>query len=147
MSEKFVSALDWQSNFERSGKTTKELFEDIQKLTQGVEVDLDLTLEEQCDEEPEYDSPHGSEWIVAVDISGSVTILDAPNIHYSFFDNGLSAEYIGLPFECEDLGPGIYKWVCDVHGGRDEFTGEYWGPEFSVREQTLLWGLNENLDR
>ena len=41
--------------------------------------------------EPVYDSPHGSKWIVAVDHSGMVSVLDIPDIHFGFTESGNSA--------------------------------------------------------
>lgn len=90
--------------------------------------------------EEEYESPQGSVWIVAVDDGGSVYILRRPNIHYSFFDCGDGAEEIGLPFEVSN-SPGVYRWTCSVSHGKDEYSGEYWGPDFYVDKEELLWKL------
>jgi hypothetical protein len=102
---------------------------------------LEMSLVEE--EEIEYDSPEGSVWTVAIDMSGHVTILVPPNIHYSYFDCGTDAESIGLPFECEDKAPGVYRWTVSVVQGYDEFSGEYWGPEFSVEKEEILWQPEE----
>lgn len=78
--------------------------------------------------EDAYVSPHKSKWIVAVGVCGSVVVLKEPNIHFSFFDCGRSAEDVGLPCDSEDE-PGIYEWICspafghDWESGRDEFEG------------------------
>lgn len=104
---------------------------------------LELTSEDVVDDEPEFDSPHGSIWTVAVDMSGNVSILVAPNIHPSYFDCGSDAECVGLPFECEDKDPGVYRWTVSVGGGYDQFTGEYWGPEFYVEKEEILWKPEE----
>lgn len=87
-----------------------------------------------------YESPNGSEWIVAVDKWGMVTILKTPNIHYSLLDPG-NAEEIGLPFEVEDKIPGVYKWKCNLHVGTDWETGYVDELEFEVIEETLLWSV------
>lgn len=93
-------------------------------------------------EDEDFESPYGSTWIVSIDIDGKTSILKAPNIHYSFFDMGNDAEAIGLPFET-GLDPGVYEWKCNVRSERDDFTGEYWGPEFDVIEEKLLWSFDK----
>lgn len=102
---------------------------------------VNFTEEESDPEELDFDSPNGSVWIVAVDIQGLVTILKAPNIHYSYFDNGKSAEDIGLPCEVEDVVPGVYRWTCDLISSKDWETGIVDDYEFQVEEQELLWSL------
>ncbi len=97
--------------------------------------------EELDADEMEFESPNGSVWIVAVDIQGLVTILKAPNIHYSFFDLGKSAEDIGLPCEVEDVGPGVYRWTCSVNSSKDWETGIVDDYEFEVEKEELLWSL------
>ena len=78
--------------------------------------------------EDEYDPPYNSKWLVAIGICGTVVILKAPNIHFSYFDNGKTAEAIGLPESSEDE-TGIYEWTCspesfsDWESGREEFAG------------------------
>ena len=76
----------------------------------------------------EFDSPVESRWVVAVGMCGNVVIIEHPNIHFSFFDNGYCADDVGLPFETED-GAGIYEWICsptyhiDYESGVTEFDG------------------------
>lgn len=119
-----------------------ELFDNVKPILMPTivmpKVSENILIDCEEEQEEKFDSPQGSVWIVAVDIFGVATILQAPNIHYGFFDAGNSAEEIGLPFET-DNEPGIYKWTCNCHGGRDDYTGEYWGPEFEVIKEELLW--------
>ena len=95
----------------------------------------------QSDEQ--FDSAFGCKFTVSIGIDGLVSILKAPNIHYGFFDNGMTAEDIGIPYECEDA-PGVYEWVCspafgrDWESGRDEFEG------FDVNSSVLLWSPSED---
>ena len=76
----------------------------------------------------EFDSPVNSRWLVAVGGCGTVVIIERPNIHFSFFDNGSSTEDIGLPPDTED-DAGIYEWICsptyssDWESGFLEFDG------------------------
>lgn len=90
-------------------------------------------------EEPEFDSPNGSVWIVAVDIAGKVTVLQSPNIHYAILENGPEAEYLGLPSEVDDKDPGVYRWVCSYLTTTDWESGHVDGWEFEVEESVLLW--------
>lgn len=91
------------------------------------------------DEEPEYDSPHGSVWIVAVDYAGRVTVLETPNIHHAFLENGPEAEYLGLPADVDDMDPGVYRWTCSYHASKDWESGVCDGWDFAVEESVLLW--------
>lgn len=91
---------------------------------------------------PEFDSPYMSVWIVAIDESGSVTILKAPNIHYAFFDFGSSPEDIGLPFEVEDTVPGVYRWYCSPWQSYDWETGYADDFGFEVISEDLLWNID-----
>lgn len=93
--------------------------------------------QDECEAE-NFDSPNCSKWIVAVDDQGCVQVLSRPNIHYSFFDNGDSAEEIGLPEESEDT-PGIYEWTCILIIRKDWETGIDDDYEFEVTESKLLW--------
>ncbi len=83
---------------------------------------------DSSDIEPEFDSPVNSKWIVAIGMCGNVVILSAPNIHFSFFENGIQADNVGIPFESDDEA-GIYEWVCspsyytDWESGITEFSG------------------------
>jgi hypothetical protein len=92
-----------------------------------------------CDDEPDWDSPHSSVWVLAVDISGNVSVLEPPSIHDSFFDNGPDAESIGLPYENIELPMGVYKVICDFTESRDWETGciDEW--YFEPRSWEPLW--------
>lgn len=89
--------------------------------------------------EPEYDSPDGSVWIVAVDYGGNVSVLEAPNIHHCFLDNGPEAEYLGLPPNVDDMDPGVYRWTCSYRTHTDWESGQVDDYDFEVEESVLLW--------
>ena len=86
--------------------------------------DVQTNQEEGGDYEPAYNS----KWLVAIGICGTVVILKAPNIHFSYFENGKTAEDVGLPEYSEDEA-GVYEWTCspafghDWESGREEFEG------------------------
>ncbi|UQJ95347.1 hypothetical protein IANJMKHF_00442 [Klebsiella phage CPRSA] len=63
------------------------------------------------EEEPKFDSPYRSEWIVSVDDKGYVDIMRWPNIHPGYLDEGINAEMLGMPEQVEDPA-GVYKWIC-----------------------------------
>lgn len=94
--------------------------------------------EAEAEAEPEFDSPHGSKWIVAVDDEGLVHVLSRPNIHDSFFECGSSAEELGLPIDT-DVAPGIYEWICDINYQHDWESGYVDSWNFDVIEEKLLW--------
>ena len=104
-------------------------------------IKIDATPTTESSDE-QFDSAFGCKFTVSIGIDGLVSILKAPNIHYGFFDNGMTAEDIGIPYECEDA-PGVYEWVCspafgrDWESGRDEFEG------FDVNSSVLLWSPSE----
>ncbi|ARB11689.1 hypothetical protein CB7_236 [Pectobacterium phage vB_PatM_CB7] len=102
----------------------------------GMEISIIPPAE---DSEPEFDPPDGSVWIVAVDYAGKVTVLDTPNIHDGFLDNGPEAEYLGLPPDVDDLDPGVYRWTCSYHTSTDWESGICDGWDFHVEESVLLW--------
>lgn len=88
-----------------------------------------------------YEHPNGSKWIVSVDVYGNVSILKKPNIHPGFFESCSSAEEIGLPFECDDVEPGVYEWVCNYVQHRDWETGMCDDGEFNVVSSTQLYKI------
>jgi len=96
---------------------------------------------EDGDAPDEYDSPNGCKWIVAVDQQGLVSILDSPNIHHGFFDCGVGAEEVGLPFELSDTPPGVYEWTCNLRQTFCPETNCADGAEFDVIEEKCLWVL------
>ena len=104
-----------------------------------IKIDATPTTEPS---DEQFDSAFGCKFTVSIGIDGLVSILKSPNIHYGFFDNGMTAEDIGIPYECEDA-PGVYEWVCspafgrDWESGRDEFDG------FDVISSVLLWSPSE----
>lgn len=106
-------------------------------VTRTISEDIPVLPE---DEEPEFDSPHGSVWIVAVDYAGRVSVLQTPNIHPGILDNGPEAEYLGLPPDVvDDMGPGVYRWTCNYVTHTDWESGHVDGWDFEVEESVLLW--------
>lgn len=99
-----------------------------------------IRINPECGVDDIFDSPHGSVWVVAVDVNGGVSILKSPNIDPYFFDSGTVAEYLGLPFEV-DKAPGVYEWVCDYVEHRDWESGQVDDVTFEVREERLLYSV------
>ena len=85
----------------------------------------------------QFDSPHGSTWIVAVDIGGMVSIIKAPNIHYGFFDMGNDAESVGIPFESSSPA-GLYEWTCSYPVDIDRESGLIEDVHFEVEKEIAL---------
>lgn len=88
-----------------------------------------ISLVDDGIEEPEYDPPEGSVWLIGVDMQGCVFILDTPNIHYSFFDNGYNAEDMGFPYDLVDTEAGVYRVTCSFKTSTDWESGQvddYW---------------------
>lgn len=105
----------------------------IRHLSKGRETPEEI-------EEPEFESPHGSVWIVAVDYAGQVSVLQTPGIHPGILDNGPEAEYLGLPPDVVDeMDPGVYRWTCNYVTHTDWESGHVDGWEFEVEESVLLW--------
>lgn len=98
------------------------------------------TLIKEDPEEEVFESPNGSVWIVAVDYSGRVTVLKAPNIHPALLDEGPEAEYIGLP-PYSDSGPGVYRWTCSYHESKDRESNLVDGFEFHVEKEEVLFSV------
>ena len=71
----------------------------------------------------EFESPHHSKWIMAVDDAGNATILRRPNINPGFFDCGDSAEEMGMPFEDINAPAGVYEWTCSYSESTDYESG------------------------
>ncbi|WWT49312.1 hypothetical protein [Escherichia phage vB_EcoM-LTH01] len=98
------------------------------------------TLIEEEPKDEVFESPNGSVWIVAVDYSGRVTVLKAPNIHPALLDEGPEAEYIGLPPD-SDSGPGVYRWTCSYHESKDRESNLVDGFEFHVEKEEVLFSV------
>lgn len=116
--------------------------EEVEKWPAWKRELLTITEEEiqmADDEEPEYDSPNGSVWIVAVDHAGRVSVLETPNIHYALLENGPEAEYLGLPPDVDDMDPGVYRWTCSYHTHTDRESGLVDDYDFEIEESVLLW--------
>lgn len=97
--------------------------------TEAVEVGAD---------EPEYDSPYMSEWVVAVDVAGMVSVLKAPDLHPGFTENGKTALDYGLPEDVEDTPPGMYRWICSFHEEKDWESGLVDDWHFEVESSFLI---------
>lgn len=105
-----------------------DLFEDhgyIVKapITEQAIIILRTEAVEVGSDEPQYDSPYMTEWIVAVDVGGMVSVLKAPNLHPSFTENGKTALDYGLPEDVENTPPGMYRWICSFHEEKDWESG------------------------
>ncbi|CAA7332670.1 Hypothetical protein MEKHABCG_00102 [Escherichia phage vB_EcoM_UP17] len=97
--------------------------------TEAVEVGSD---------EPQYDSPYMTEWIVAVDVGGMVSVLKAPNLHPGFTENGKTALDYGLPEDVENTPPGMYRWICSFHEEKDWESGLVDDWHFEVESSFLI---------
>ena len=100
-----------------------------------------LTIDSSLPDEDEqdYDKPSGSVWIVSVDIGGLVSVLETPNIHYSFFDHGATAEELGLPPDMNDTEAGVYKWTCSFTTSVDWESGHVDDYFFEPTKIEQLW--------
>lgn len=105
----------------------------------------DILVAAYPDEEPKFDSPYRSEWIVSVDDKGYVDIMRWPNIHPGYLDEGINAEMLGMPEQVEDPA-GVYKWICSPWETRDWESNivDDWG--FDVVESTPLFLLPEKVN-
>lgn len=97
--------------------------------TEAVEVGYD---------EPQYDSPYMTEWIVAVDVGGMVSVLKAPNLHPGFTENGKTALDYGLPEDVENTPLGMYRWICSFHEEKDWESGLVDDWHFEVESSFLI---------
>lgn len=120
-----------------------DLFEDhgyIVKapITEQAIIILRTEAVEVGSDEPQYDSPYMTEWIVAVDVGGRVSVLKAPNLHPSFTENGLTALDYGLPEDVENTPPGMYRWICSFHEEKDWESGLVDDWHFEVESSFLI---------
>lgn len=99
---------------------------------------LEMKVNENHEDTPDFEHPNGSKWIVAVDHAGDVSVIKRPFIHDCFFYNGSTAEYIGLPPDSEET-PGIYEWTCSYIESHDWESGIVDDYSFEVIESKLLW--------
>lgn len=97
--------------------------------TEAVEVGSD---------EPQYDSPYMTEWVVAVDVGGMVSVLKAPNLHPGFTENGKTALDYGLPEDVDNTPPGMYRWICSFHEEKDWESGLVDDWHFEVESSFLV---------
>lgn len=120
-----------------------DLFEDqgyIVKapITEQAIIILRTEAVEVGSDEPQYDSPYMTEWIVAVDVGGMVSVLKAPNLHPSFTEDGLTALDYGLPEDVENTPPGMYRWICSFHEEKDWESGLVDDWHFEVESSFLI---------
>lgn len=120
-----------------------DLFEDhgyIVKapITEQAIIILRTEAVEVGSDEPQYDSPYMTEWIVAVDVGGRVSVLKAPNLHPGFTENGLTALDYGLPEDVEKTPPGMYRWICSFHEEKDWESGLVDDWHFEVESSFLI---------
>ncbi|UKM17125.1 hypothetical protein [Escherichia phage SKA64] len=120
-----------------------DLFEDhgyIVKapITEQAIIILRTEAVEVGSDEPQYESPYMTEWIVAVDVGGRVSVLKAPNLHPSFTENGLTALDYGLPEDVENTPPGMYRWICSFHEEKDWESGLVDDWHFEVESSFLI---------
>ena len=120
-----------------------DLFEDhgyIVKapITEQAIIILRTEAVEVGSDEPQYDSPYMTEWIVAVDVGGMVSVLKAPNLHPSFTENGKTALDYGLPEDVENTPPGMYRWICSFHEEKDWESGLVEDWHFEVESSFLI---------
>lgn len=97
--------------------------------TEAVELGAD---------EAQYDSPYMSEWVVAVDVAGMVSVLKAPALHPGFTENSKTALDYGLPEDVEDTPPGMYRWICSFHEEKDWESGLVDDWHFEVENSFLI---------
>lgn len=112
----------------------------LEKLLKIADAERDVP-----DNEPEYESPYRSEWIVSVDDIGYVDIMRWPNIHPCYLDEGINAEMLGMPQQVKDPA-GVYKWICVPWETHDWESGylDNWG--FNVVESSLMFLLPEKVN-
>lgn len=120
-----------------------DLFEDhgyIVKapITEQAIIILRTEAVEVGSDETQYDSPYMTEWIVAVDVGGRVSVLKAPNLHPSFTENGKTALDYGLPEDVENTPPGMYRWICSFHEEKDWESGLVDDWHFEVESSFLI---------
>ncbi|UPW38092.1 hypothetical protein ESCO25_00079 [Escherichia phage vB_EcoM_ESCO25] len=120
-----------------------DLFEDhgyIVKapITEQAIIILRTEAVEVGSDEPQYDSPYMTEWIVAVDVGGMVSVLKAPNLHPGFTENGKTALDYGLPEDVENTPPGMYRWICSFHEEKDWESGLVEDWHFEVESSFLI---------
>ena len=120
-----------------------DLFEDhgyIVKapITEQAIIILRTEAVEVGSDEPQYDSPYMTEWIVAVDVGGRVSVLKAPNLHPGFTENGKTALDYGLPEDVENTPPGMYRWICSFHEEKDWESGLVDDWHFEVESSFLI---------
>ena len=102
-----------------------------------VIINMDI-IESGSDDEPKFDHPNGSKWIVSVDISGNVAVLNTPNLCDGLLEPEFPSGIIGFPCDSE-LNPGVYEWTCDYSESIDWESGHVDDWSFDVYESKLLW--------
>jgi len=120
-------------------KLKKEEVLDTLKYTGAVLGIFSEKIKNKKDEELQG-NPNLTNWIMAIDRDGYLKVIDHPLLHWSYFEEGLEAEYLGLPIEVDEK-PGLYSVRCSKFIGRDRESGiiDEWG--FDIDEMIPLWRL------
>ncbi len=90
------------------------------------------------EDDPEFESPHDSKWIMSASDDGTLTILSFPNIHDSFLEVGVLPEEFGIPDSVEEA-TGVYEVICSFTEMLDDFTGKVDDWYFEIKSMKPLW--------
>ena len=96
---------------------------------------------EDVENDEEYDEPNNSSWILCISDRGVCSVMSAPNIHFSFFDNGYEADDIPL-LGYEKLPAGVYKVIMSFSTSVDWETGIVDDVFFNYESHETLWLLH-----
>lgn len=110
-------------------------------LAQAVANGKTISLDSGDSEEPEYDNPNGSVWVVAINEQGELSIVQRPNIHCGFTDaGGYDPEMYGLDGEYDNVPAGLYRVVCDYNQSASDYEMPWIidNFEFTIREWKTL---------
>jgi hypothetical protein len=92
------------------------------------------------EDEPVFDSPHNSKWVMSVSDDGTLAILSFPNIHDSFLEVGREPEYFGLPDSVDEV-TGVYEVICSFSESTDWESGIVDDWNFEIESMKPLWRL------
>lgn len=99
---------------------------------------------EVVDEDDGYEEPHGSVWVLGVDHTGTLFLVDPPNVWEGYYDEGL--EWCGWPPDTNEVGPGVYRvtvaFAGEVDYDVDGFPSPLW--EFYPIKWEPLWQTGES---
>lgn len=100
-----------------------------------------VNISEKRPPEEDYEHPDESVWIIAISVDGLSFILQAPNIHYSFFVNGAMPE--DLPLEGLEVLPyGVHEVVFSFTPMNELKFGDRLGHSFNYLHHRTLWTEN-----